>query len=980
MFEQYSIAETIEKVKSDGHGGLSIREAGERLRRDGRNEMKAPRKKTLIESFLEQLNDPLIYVLIVAAVVSVLLKEVSDAVIIGVVVVMNALVGMLQEGKARKALEALKKLTSPKAMVIREGRRMEIPAAELVKGDLVYLEAGCQVPADLRLVESANLKIEESALTGESLPMEKDAGFIGARGKEIPLGDRRNMAYMSTIVTYGRGQGIVTATGMGTQLGQIAAMITESKEEMTPLQKRLGELGKVLSLLSLLLCAALFAIAVLQKRNVPEMLITAISLAVAAVPEGLPAVVTICLALSVTRMVRVNTIVRRLPSVETLGAVSVVCSDKTGTLTQNRMTVEKCWITGKVLKAEQCKPSLCPDFYYGMVLCNDAQLGNGNRTGDPTELALLDAAERFGIGKEELEGWMPRLSELSFDSDRKMMTTLHSRDTAQAAAFLSGRRGRGAAFGGMGTAVSKDMNDSGTFQKGGSGKAGTRSSTGRAGELQAAQRAGAYARGASRASGELRAAEFAGNSMPYGTGRSGAMQMVSYTKGAPDEVLKRCTHVFTGSGVVRLSQEYCRRIRLAVEEMSGEALRTLAVAMRMDIGEAKEENLTFLGMVGMRDPARPEAAMAVADFKEAGVKTVMITGDHVDTAFAIGRQLGIVDSFDQCMTGEELGRLSDADFAERIEDIRVFARVSPEQKVRIVDGFRLRGEIVAMTGDGVNDAPSLKKADIGIAMGMNGTDVARQASDMILTDDNFATIRRAIEEGRGVYENIRKSVIFLLSSNLGEIITMFLAVSCGLASPLKSSHILWINLITDSLPALALGVDKNDGVELMKQPPRRAKESLFAKGRLASTCFYGVLIAAVSLTAFLMLPCALLGLNDQAISLGNLAGILRSPSVLAKAQTYAFTVLGMSQLFHAVGMRDVHKSVFRMRHLENKLMIGACILGFLLQFAVTEVPFLIQAFGTSPLSGNEWLRLIILAASPMFAHELIVLFSFGRER
>ena len=462
MFEQWGIDETAEELKSDLHMGLKTEEAARRLERDGRNEMRAPRKKTIIESFLEQLNDPLIYVLIVAAVVSVLLREVSDAVIIGVVVALNAAVGVLQEGKARKALESLKKLTSPKAFVIREGRRMEIPAAELVRGDLVWLEAGCQVPADLRLTQSANLKIEESALTGESLPIEKDAGFMGIMGKDIshgkdisrgknisygkgalhesdgfqgeriPLGDRRNMAYMSTIVTYGRGQGLVTATGMDTELGQIATMITESREEMTPLQKRLGELGKVLSLLSLLLCAALFAIAVLQKRNVPEMLITAISLAVAAVPEGLPAVVTICLALSVTRMVKVNTIVRRLPSVETLGAVSVVCSDKTGTLTQNRMTVEKCWLEGRMHRAGECSPALCPDFYYGMVLCNDAAAGKGDRTGDPTELALLDLAAGFGMEKEELERRMPRLGELSFDSDRKMMTTLHSKhDTTE---------------------------------------------------------------------------------------------------------------------------------------------------------------------------------------------------------------------------------------------------------------------------------------------------------------------------------------------------------------------------------------------------------------------------------------------------------------------------------------------------------------------------------------------------------------------
>lgn len=921
MFEQYSVSETIRELKSDGQAGLGTKEAGERLRRDGRNEMKEGRKKTPVESFLEQLNDPLIYVLIVAAVVSVLLGEASDAVIIGVVVIMNAVVGMLQEGKARKALESLKKLASPKAMVIRDGRRREIPAAELVKGDLVYLEAGCQVPADLRLVTSSNLKIEESALTGEAVPVEKDAMFQGKRGVQLPLGDRRNMAYMSTVVTYGRGEGIVTATGMQTELGQIAAMITESKEELTPLQKRLGELGKILSFLSLALCAALFAIAVFQHRNVMEMLITAISLAVAAVPEGLPAVVTICLALSVTRMVKVNTIVRRLPSVETLGAVSVVCSDKTGTLTQNRMTVEKCFVNGRVMDISECGPDLCPDFYRGMALCNDGILNSDpyspdageERMGDPTELALLDAALLYGIRKEQLERRMPRTDELSFDSDRKMMTTLHR---------------------------------AGSF-----------------GELQAAEAVGFAGTGGYRGTGTGRSTAGEGRRAGY----------ISYTKGAPDEVLKRCTQIWTGTGSLRLTESHRRQIKQAIEELSGEALRTLAVAMRICVERPVEEGLTFLGMVGMKDPARPEAAGAVADFKQAGVTTVMITGDHVDTAFAIGRQLGIVQRFEQCMTGEALSRLPDDELTEKLKDTRVFARVSPAQKVRIVDGFKRRGEIVAMTGDGVNDAPSLKKADIGIAMGMAGTDVARQASDMILTDDNFATIRRAIEEGRGVYENIRKSVIFLLSSNLGEIITMFLAVVCGLAAPLKSSHILWINLITDSLPALALGVDKNDGKSLMRQQPRKAKESLFARGGFSCTCFYGALIAAVSLTAFLMLPCALLGVNNLPVSLENLSAVLQNGSVLSKAQTYAFTVLGMSQLYHAVGMRDVHRSFFCMDHRENKLMIVACVAGFLLQFAVTEVPFLINAFGTSHLTGREWLRLSALAAAPLIAHEILVL-------
>lgn len=899
MFEQCSIQETLLQLESNPEHGLTEKEAAARLARDGRNEMKGERKKTVFESFFEQLNDPLIYVLIVAAVVSVLLHEISDAVIIAVVVCMNAVVGMLQEGKARKALESLKKLTSPKAVVLREGKRKEIPAAELVRGDIVCLEAGCQIPADLRLLTTANLKVEESALTGESLPVEKDAAFVGRRGEHLPLGDRHNMAYMSTIVTYGRGEGIVTAVGMETELGQIAEMITKAKEEMTPLQKRLGELGKILSMLSLLLCAALFGLAVLQRRNVGEMLITAISLAVAAVPEGLPAVVTICLALSVTKMVKVNTIVRRLPSVETLGAVSVVCSDKTGTLTQNRMTVERVAIGGKCMDASEVSPDSCPEFFQGMVLCNDASLEPESGMGDPTELALLDMAYKAGLSKEAMERRMPRIGELAFDSDRKMMTTLH--------------------------------------------------------------------RVSASSGGELRAAGYE----PY--------RNISFTKGAPDEVWKRCTEIWTPRGIVRMGEQHIRQLQAAVREMSEEALRTLAIAMRRNAKEAREEGLVLLGLVGMRDPARPEAAGAVADFKEAGVTTVMITGDHVDTAFAIGRQLGIVENREQCMTGEELSRLSENELVGRLQNTRVFARVSPAQKVRIVDGFQKRGEIVAMTGDGVNDAPSLKEADIGIAMGMNGTDVARQAADMILTDDNFATIRRAIEEGRGVYENIRKSVIFLLSSNLGEIITMFVAVLCGLASPLKSSHILWINLITDSLPALALGVDKNDGKSLMRQQPRKAQESLFARGGFACTCFYGALIAAISLTAFLMPACALLKANGQALTPEGISRLLGNPMVLSKAQTYAFTVLGISQLFHAIGMRDTERSVFGMNHLVNKLMIAACLLGFCLQFAVMEIPFLIRAFGTSHLSGSEWLRLSLLAAVPLFAHEFLVLISWRSD-
>ncbi len=883
MFAYKSVHDTAVMLDSDEKNGLTEAEAQKRLQKNGTNQLREPPKKNVAEAFLEQLNDPLIYVLLAAAAVSLFLHEVSDAVIILVVVLLNAAVGLIQEGKAQKALDSLKKLTSPRAYVVRGGKEQEIAAAQLVVGDVVCLEAGGQVPADLRLIQAQGLKIEESALTGESLAQEKEASFLPSKGAngELPLGDRKNMAYMSTMVTQGRGLGMVTAVGMDTEIGKIAALIHESRTEPTPLQHRLGELGKLLSILSLGLCVLLFAFAVAQKRDIFEMLITAISLAVAAVPEGLPAVVTICLALSVTRMVKVHTIVRRLPSVETLGAVSVVCSDKTGTLTQNKMTVTHCYANGQLMGANQLRAERHRELLVGMALCNDAVLSYDSRIGDPTELALLELAEGFGLHRQSLEEEQPRVKELAFDSRRKMMSTYH---------------------------------------------------------------------------------------------KNGA-SAVTYTKGAPDEVIKRCSKILLDKTAVPITAIHREQMRKAQMQMTSQALRTLALARREGGTGPVEEDLTFVGMVGMRDPARPEAAAAVAKFKAAGVDTVMITGDHVDTGFAIASQLGIVNHPSQCMSGEELQRLDGAALKERLTHTRVFARVSPEHKVRIVKGFKEMGHIVAMTGDGVNDAPSLKAADVGIAMGKNGTDVAKQASDLVLTDDNFATIEKAMEEGRGVYENIKKSVIFLLSSNLGEIMTMFFAVLAGLASPLKSSHILWINLITDSLPALALGIDRNDGESLMRRPPRRAGESLFAGGGLACTCFYGILIAAISLTAFFMLPWELLRAQGASVTMEHLAALLARPEILSRAQTYAFTVLGMSQLFHAVGMRNIRRSVFRVNHRENKLMILACILGFLLQFAVTRQSFLVQAFGTVCLSLKEWLRLLMLAAFPLLAHEMMALLS-----
>lgn len=849
-----------------------MQEQKEPLQR-GKNVLADEEKKSVAASFIEQLNDPLIFILFAAAVISMILKEYGDMAIILAVVMLNAVVGVIQEGKAQRALEALKEMTSPHAL-IREGEHIrEILAADLVPGDIVCLEAGRQVPADLRLTSAVNLKIEESALTGESVPVSKNTAD-------------RNLAYMTTNVTYGRGEGVVTAIGMDTEIGKIARMIQSAKNEMTPLQKRLADLGKILSTVSIFLCIVLFIIAALQKRDVGEMLITAISLAVAAVPEGLPAIVTMVLALSVSRMVKVNTIVKRLPSVETLGCVSVVCSDKTGTLTQNRMTVTSCYTDGTVMKPEQLERERDRHFLQGFVLCNDASIEEGERFGDPTELALLSMAEPLGLHREKLEKRMPRIAEIAFDSDRKMMTTLHN--------------------------------------EGGKG--------------------------------------------------------VSYTKGSPDEIIERCQYILLQGRKQPLTPERKKEIYKALAGFTGNALRVLALGMRENAVSLEENGLTFLGMAGMADPIRPEAKEAVGEFYRAGVRTVMITGDRMDTAFAIAKELGIASDIRQCISGEELLQLSDDELAARLPSLRVFAHVSPEHKVRIVKACKKNGEITAMTGDGVNDAPSLKSADVGIAMGMAGTDVAKNAADIVLTDDNFATIAKAIAQGRSIYENIRKSVIFLLSSNFGEIITMLFSVALGLAAPLKSSHILWINLITDSLPALALGVDVEEKKNYMDRPPRGKEESLFAGGGWSCTCFYGILIAIISTAAFLHLPVGLLLQEKLPVTMEGIREILAEPAVLSRCQTYAFTVLGMSQLFHAIGMRDVETSLFGMNHLENRLMIAAFAAGVGLQLLVTEIPVFVELFGTCRLSGFEWVKLLVLASMPLLAHEILILLSFTGEK
>lgn len=892
MYAEQSTAEVIKRFGSSREKGLSEEASRKRLDEYGVNELEGQKKKSIFALFMEQLNDPLIYILMAAIAISLFLGEAGDAGIIAAVILLNSVVGVIQEDKARRAIEALQQLASPKALVLRDGREYEIVSSELVPGDIVFLEAGRQVPADLRLLEAANLKIEESALTGESVPVDKTSEKLPAGEKGI--GDKINMAYMSTTVTYGRGVGIVTATGMSTEIGKIAGLIDAGGSEMTPLQKRLADLGKLLSILAVCVCVFMFLVAVLQKRDVGDMLLTAISLAVAAVPEGLAAIVTIVLALSVSRMVKVGTIVRRLPSVETLGAVNTVCSDKTGTLTQNRMTVKECYVDGHIVREKELDPEKNALLLEGCTLCNDAKI-DGGRLGDPTELALLELAKAHGFEKKALEAKMPRIDERAFDSERKRMTTVHKLgDEAD-------------------ICIKGDM--------------GIKNSTGK----------------------------------------------IAFVKGAADEMIALCSNVFIHGREVAFSAKAKREAKDAVEEMAGRAYRVLAVAAKYKGDLKDEKGMVFLGLVGMIDPPREEAKGAVESFKGAHVDTVMITGDHVDTAFAIARELGIAGAREECMSGAEIEAMEEKDFQEKVEKIHVFARVSPEHKVRIVEALKAKGKIVAMTGDGVNDAPSLKAADVGIAMGKEGTDVARDAADLVLTDDNFATIEKAMKEGRGIYENIRKTILFLLSSNFGEIITMLAAVLAGFPAPLKASHILWINLITDSLPALALGMDKNDGDALMKEKPRKSSDSLFAHGGLSCTLCYGVVIGLISLLAFLTVPYGELVRQKLPVTIQNLEKILRLPLVLNKAQTHAFTVLGMSQLVHAVGMRDTNKSVFRMKHFENLYMIVAWVVGIFLQVLVTEVPYFIELFGTSRLSLSEWGILGALSGMPLAIHELLVL-------
>lgn len=855
--------------------GLSSEEAERRLAESGENKLKGKPKKSVAALFFSQLRDMLIYVLLGAAVITLVIGEYADAVIILIVVALNAAIGVFQEFKAEKALEALQKMTAPKALVRRDGEVREVEAKTIVPGDVVVLDAGRYVPADLRLTESANLQIEESALTGESVPTEKHADQVFEDSK-TPLGDQANMAFLSTLVTYGRGEGVAVATGMQTEIGKIAQVLDEDTDEQTPLQKKLAELGKILGYVAIAICVLIFLVALLQRRNLFEMFLTAISLAVAAIPEGLPAIVAIVLALGVTRMSRIHAIVKRLPAVETLGSVTIICSDKTGTLTQNRMTVLNTYTYKQPGDVPEKGPAAAEDgdlkdLIRTLVLCSDATYENGESTGDPTEVALVVLGEKYQLPKKVLDTDYPRVAEKPFDSDRKLMSTVN---------------------------------------------------------------------------------------------REGDIFRVN-TKGAIDTILKIANRARVGGQVVPLTEAMRTEYLKTAEKLSDQALRVLGAAYKESEGpvapEDTENDLIVLGLVGMIDPPRPEVRDAIARTKRAGITPVMITGDHQHTALAIARDLGIADAPDQAISGSAIDAIPDAAFQEKIGQYRVFARVSPEHKVRIVKAFQSQGNIVSMTGDGVNDAPSLKRADIGVAMGITGTDVSKGASDMILTDDHFTTIVAAIEEGRNIYNNIRKSVVFLLSCNLGEILSIFLSVLFFWPVPLMPAQILWINLITDTLPAIALGIDPGDP-DIMKRRPRNPKESFFAGGAAARAIVGGSLIGLLTLAAFYF------GLNEYGYSMWS-KGI--PGHVLNYAETMAFVVLAVSQLFYALAMRHPTQSIFRIGLFSNRYLVGSIVLGMVLQFLVISIPVLSGAFHVQMLNLRDWIIVIGFSLVPLAVNECV---------
>lgn len=882
----------LKELNTNLEEGLTEEEVIKR-QKEGKNELIETKPKPLFLKILDQLNEPMVYILAVAAGISAFMKEISDAIIILVVIIINTVVGLVQEDKAQKSLDALKKLSVPKTLVKRDGTLKEIPVGELVAGDIVVIEAGRYIPADLRLVEVVDLKIDESILTGESVPVEKMDGVID--GENIALGDLKNMAFMSSYATYGRGVGVVTSIGMDTEVGKIAAMIDEADQIKTPLQKRLEKLSKYLGIGALLICLLIFVISIIQGKDLIEMLLVSISLAVAIIPEGLPAVITVVLALGVQKMIRQNAIVKKLPAVETLGSVNVICSDKTGTITQNKMTVTKIYYNNKLKPIEELteEDRLLVE---GFMLCNDAS-NEGDLVGDPTEIALLDMGNILSIKKSNIDKEFPRIDEMPFDSERKMMTTVN---------------------------------------------------------------------------------------------RYNGKEIV-FTKGALDLVLQRATHILLNNEKLPI-ENYKDEIYSSASDMSKEALRVLALAYKerdcveearglshittSDLtceekdcvgetsnlspittsdsphgGESEEKyesNLIFIGLVGMIDPPREEVKEAVQKCYSAGIRTVMITGDHKDTAFAIAGEVGISQDIDQVIEGQDLLTMTQEELNKTIDNYRVFARVQPEHKVMIVNALQSKGYIVSMTGDGVNDAPSLKAANIGVAMGITGSDVSKEASDMILTDDNFATIVKAVEEGRNIYNNIRKTILFLLSCNLGELFTLFTAIVLNWSIPLRPIHILWVNLVTDTLPALSLGVDPS-GKDVMKEKPRSRDESIFGKGGLTYLILNGIFIGAITLIAFTY------GLKGGSLIHG---------------QTMAFLVLSISQLFHSINNRNLRQSIFKTGIFKNRFLIYSIILGIISQAIIVQVPIFNKIFGTVPLVLMDWIIVIAFSLSIILANEI----------
>ncbi len=859
MWQTLEKNDVIRRLNTKEREGLTEEEVKIRQAKYGKNKLKDKKKESIIIKFIKQFNDFMIITLIIASIISAVISKMQgendyvDSIIIIGIVIFNALMGVIQEAKAEKSIEALKQMTPQITKVIRNGKTTEINAEDLVKGDIVILETGNFIPADCRIIESHNLKIEESSLTGEAEPSLKEANIICK--KDIPLGDMKNMAFMASTVVNGTGKAIVTETGMETKVGQIANMIIEDEAPETPLQKKLGEVGKILGIACLAICIIIFIIGLIKKIEPIEMFMTAVGLAVAAIPEGLPAIVTIMLSIGVTKMAKRNSIIRKLPAVETLGSSNVICSDKTGTLTQNKM---------KVVEVK----SKNPKFIITMAtLCTDCEITVENNQekviGEPTEKAIVEEGLHIGCNKKETEKIFQRINEIPFDSNRKMMTTIH---------------------------------------------------------------------------------------------RIGSKYRI-ICKGAPDVLLDKCTKEVLEIGDsqdIKVKTLDKLKIKNENEQMAHKALRVIAVAFK-DVTELPskidsstiENNLTFVGLIGMIDPPREGVKEAVKTCKTAGIKTVMITGDHLETAKAIAKDLGILNNGEKAITGQELDKMTQEQLEKNIKEYSVFARVTPEHKVRIVKAWQRNGAVVAMTGDGVNDSPALKNANIGIAMGKNGTDVAKNAADIILTDDNFVTIVEAVKQGRNIYDNIKKAVHFLLSTNIGEIVTIFVGLILGLKSPLLAIQLLWINLVTDSLPAIALGLEKPEK-DIMQRKPIDSKKGIFANGLWNKIILEGTMIGVLTLVAF---------------SIGN------KYYTLEVARTMAFLSIGFLELIHSINVKN-EKSIFETGLFENKYLVGSFVLGIFVQAIVVVVPAFAKVFEVVPLSLTQWIITIAISILPIPVIEL----------